>query len=272
MDKCFIIMPITTPESNIELYSSDEDHFKHVLEHLFIPAIEKAELKPILPLAKGADLIQAEIIKNLENAELVLCDISILNPNVFFELGIRTALNKPVCHVKDDITDNIPFDTGIINHYTYKADLVPWNINDEIDNLSKHILESIGGDKNENTLWKYFGLTTVAHPEHGEGTTDDHLALLNMKIDSLRKIIVKQEKSTDLISNSDFDWELAEITDLAKRVVDLRKIKQKVIKRMEEMDPREKDQKDTIQIFENVIKDLEEMLKKEAMRASVYKE
>jgi len=45
-------------------------------------------------------LIHAEIIRNIENADLVLCDMSCLNPNVFFEFGIRTSLNKPVSVVK----------------------------------------------------------------------------------------------------------------------------------------------------------------------------
>ena len=63
MSTCFIIMPITTPEHLIPIYSDDSDHFDHVLNHLFIPAIEKAKFTPIAPVAKGADLIQAEIIK-----------------------------------------------------------------------------------------------------------------------------------------------------------------------------------------------------------------
>ena len=42
----------------------------------------------------GADLIHAQIVKNLQFADVVLCDVSTHNPNVFFELGIRTALNR----------------------------------------------------------------------------------------------------------------------------------------------------------------------------------
>lgn len=76
-------MPITTPEHLIQQYDNDKDHFEHVLNHLFIPAIEGANLKPIPPVMKGSDNIQAEIIKNLETADLVLCDISTHNPNVF---------------------------------------------------------------------------------------------------------------------------------------------------------------------------------------------
>ena len=63
---------------------------------------------------------------------MVLCDISSLTANVFFELGIRTALNKPVCVVKDELTTRIPFDTGIINHHTYSSSLSAWTLDKDM--------------------------------------------------------------------------------------------------------------------------------------------
>jgi len=96
---CFIITPITTPEPFVSKYKGDDHHFTHVLDHLFIPALRILSIEPIPPSTKGSEIIHGEIIRNLESADLVLCDMSILNPNVFFELGIRTALNKPVCMI-----------------------------------------------------------------------------------------------------------------------------------------------------------------------------
>jgi len=87
--KCFIIMPITTPEDYMDYYSGDKDHFKHVLEHLFIPAIEEAGLQPVPPTTKGSEIIHAEIIKNIENSHYVLCDMPILNPNVFLNSALE---------------------------------------------------------------------------------------------------------------------------------------------------------------------------------------
>ena len=60
MPNCFIIMPITTPNDKLEDYNNDKDHFKHVLDHLFIPAIEKAGFEPKSPITKGSSLIQGE--------------------------------------------------------------------------------------------------------------------------------------------------------------------------------------------------------------------
>lgn len=186
---CFIIMPITTPEFITDEYRDEDEHFKHVLDCLFIPSIEKAGYKPIPPKVKGSDIIQAEIIKNLETSDLVLCDMSCLNPNVFFEWGIRTSLNKPVCVVKDEITEKVPFDTSILNYQEYASSLEPWILDKEISKLSDHLLASQERSKGNNTLWKYFGFRSEAQPSEGIDGTDDKLDYLALQIESLRKKI-----------------------------------------------------------------------------------
>jgi hypothetical protein len=73
---CFIIAPISTPEDIRPTYRSDENHFKNVLAQLIVPAVKKAGFNPIPPIMEGSDVIHAKIIRNLEQAPLVLCDIS----------------------------------------------------------------------------------------------------------------------------------------------------------------------------------------------------
>ena len=187
MATCFVIMPVTTPEGLVPLYGKDPDHFSHVLEHLFVPAITRSKFDAIRPIAQGADVIHAEIVKNLETADLVLCDISALNPNVFFELGCRTALNRPVCYVMDDLTRTIPFDTGIINHHTYNHMLTPWTLDAEVDRLSAHILSSAERSSGKNMLWQYFGLRSSARAVESQGNEQDRLNYLVMQIDSIKK-------------------------------------------------------------------------------------
>jgi len=186
---CFIIMPITTPEPFIDAYRDGAEHFRHVLECLFIPSVESAGYLPILPKAQGADLIHAEIIRNIEQSDLVLCDMSCLNPNVFFEFGIRTSLNKPVCIVKDELTVKVPFDTGILNHHEYKRSLEPWDLPDEIKKLSEHIKSSDTRSDGKNTLWKYFGLRSEARAYEGATGTEAKIDYLTMQMDSLRQQI-----------------------------------------------------------------------------------
>ena len=212
-------MPISTPDDLLNNYSNDKDHFHHVLEHLLIPSIEKVDLKPISPKTKGSELIHSEIIKNIEIADLVLCDMSTLNPNVFFELGIRTALNKPVCLIKDDATLKIPFDTSIINYHTYKSALNPWTLDKEIEALSNHIEESLKRSNDTNSLWKYFSLNSTAHSVEPEKGMEGRMDFLAMQFEALRKQLQKDKMDGyNILLKDEEDREIIkEIMNIASR-------------------------------------------------------
>ena len=193
---CFIIMPISTPEGMLAQYRNDTDHFQHVLDHLLIPAVEKAGLKPISPKSKGSEVIHGDIVKKIETSDLVLCDMSTLNANVFFELGIRTSLNKPVCLVKDNLTDKVPFDTSIINYHTYLNALNAWELMGEIGKLSTHIQDTITKSSAKNALWKYFGLSAVAEAPVPKGGEEDRLQYLTLMIEGIKKELAKKTEET----------------------------------------------------------------------------
>lgn len=184
---CFVIMPISTPESAHASYS-DADHFRHVLDFLFIPAIRQAGLVPQSPLAEGGDVIQAEIVRNLERASLVLCDISTLNANVFFELGIRTALDRPICLVRDDQTAAIPFDTSMINCYRYASRLDAWRLSREVDDLATHIATTIERSQGRNAMWKAFGLTQRGTDALESVPASEEESLLHILLTEVKKI------------------------------------------------------------------------------------
>lgn len=195
---CFIIMPITTPKSVVELYKGDKDHFEHVLHHLHIPAVETAGFDPIPPIAKGSDMIHKEIINNLETADLVLCDISMLNPNVFFELGVRTSLNKPVCLVKDEHIDNIPFDAGPINHLNYRSALHGWELQEDVSAIAQHAKDSFERSDGQNTLWRVLGMKSNAKPYERKMGVEGKIDELLFQIDEIRE----QIKSIENMPNS----------------------------------------------------------------------
>lgn len=187
MAKCFVIMPLTTPASALDHYGGDAEHFIHVLDHLFSPAVEAAGYELVRPVMRGADLIHAEIVKNLEEAELVLCDFSLLNANVFFELGIRTALDRPVALVKDDKTSSPPFDTAGINYHTYDSSLAPWTLDAEVTSVTKHLEETAAGADGRNSLWRVFGLTQRGAPAEVTDPVNAKLDLLVTEVEKLRE-------------------------------------------------------------------------------------
>jgi hypothetical protein len=187
MSQCFIIMPISTPEHLLGTYHGDVDHFRHVLDHLFVPAIEKAGLKAVPPKAEGAEVIHAKIVKNIEESDLVLCDMSALNPNVFFELGIRTAVDKPACMVVDDVTVNIPFDTSIVNYQRYNSGLEPWVLPEEVEKLSVHIRAAQVSSGERNSLWRYFGLSARAAFSEKDTGLEAKVDLIGIRLDGLQR-------------------------------------------------------------------------------------
>ena len=57
-------------------------------------------------------LIDAQIIDKLLNADLVIADLTFLNPNAFYEIGIRHVVAKPIIHM-NLATERIPFDISL---------------------------------------------------------------------------------------------------------------------------------------------------------------
>lgn len=106
------------------------------------------------------NVIHANIVNNLYNNDIVICDVSSKNPNVMFELGMRIAFDKPVVIIKDDDTDYC-FDTGTIEHITYPKELRYENINNFKIKLSEKITETLKKNINnseESPILKRFGL------------------------------------------------------------------------------------------------------------------
>lgn len=101
----------------------EKGHFNRVYEHLIKPACELGGLEAYrVDDDKASDIIHCEIFSQLVNSPMAICDISSRNPNVFFELGVRLAFNKPVTIIKDDKTEKA-FDIGIIKYIDYDSRL-----------------------------------------------------------------------------------------------------------------------------------------------------
>jgi hypothetical protein len=218
---CFIVMPITTPPAYCDRLG-DSDHFAHVLAHLFIPAIKEAGLTPVAPMASGSDLIHAQIIKNLEIADFVLGDLSDLNPNVLFELGIRTSLDRSMILVKDDLTSKVPFDVNAINTYTYGSSLKPWSLDREVLCLAAHIKEVTGAQTSGNSMWHYFGLTKPAKPsEAGENSLEAKVDLLLKEVTMIRSRAFSPSPpiAAAPITDSDLTHKIDKVNKLIDRVI-----------------------------------------------------
>jgi len=132
---CGIIMPISPidPEYTAE-------HWRRV-QRILERAVNRSGLRPQLVWENPeVDVIQSRILQNLYENDVVICDVSGLNPNVMLELGMRLSTKRPTIIVGDK-ERKPPFDINIIDHTFYQKDLEFNAIDAFIDKLSKRIID-----------------------------------------------------------------------------------------------------------------------------------
>ena len=100
MPTCFVIQPF------------DGGAFDKRYDDVFVPAIRAAGLEPYRVDRDPAVVIPIEEIEDgIRRADLCLADISLPNPNVWFEVGFTIAAGKPLVLVCSyDSSRKFPFD------------------------------------------------------------------------------------------------------------------------------------------------------------------
>jgi len=109
-----------------------------------------------------------------------------LNANVFFELGIRVALDRPVALVRDSATPVIPFDNSLVSCHTYDSDIRPWSLQKEIPKLRTWI--SAAGQQQQNALWRHFGITRRAVESEPDDPVQAKLDYLVAEVGTLKQV------------------------------------------------------------------------------------
>lgn len=116
--KVFVIMPFS--EDFFESYEMIKQHFEEGFE--FSHAGEEDNQQNIL----------ADIVPPIYNADIVLADLTGLNPNVMYELGIAHSLNKKTVVITRDDLSKLPFDLkqyrakGYSTHFKQFFDLITY--------------------------------------------------------------------------------------------------------------------------------------------------
>lgn len=190
---CFIAMPMSVRSEYFEKYG-DSNHWEHIMESLFVPSLKEAGFEPIRPSAIGSDIIHQSIFENINNADLVLVDLSTQNPNVFFELGLRIALNKPVVLIVDSRED-IPFDINIINIHQYSDNINYYQIEEERSSLAEHIKSSWRKDSENNAFWKIFDISLEAK----SSTNIDESRIMYLLLERIEELAATQKKLSRIV-------------------------------------------------------------------------
>jgi tetratricopeptide (TPR) repeat protein len=119
---CFVAMPF-----GIKEVGDKEVNFDFIYSTIFAPAIAATPLPEggyLVPKRTDEDFFSAQIdvdmFQYLEYSRLTLADISGLNANVFYELGVRHRAHSAGTVIFRQITAPIPFDVNHIKAFPYE--------------------------------------------------------------------------------------------------------------------------------------------------------
>lgn len=132
MKTCFVVCPIGNEDSDTRKRSDS------LYRHIISPVCQECSFSPIrIDRENTTGSLTDEIINHISNDDLVIADITDLNPNAFYEIGYRAALKKPAIHLMSKDT-NIPFDISSIRTFPYNlSDL------DSVDELKTRLINTI---------------------------------------------------------------------------------------------------------------------------------
>ncbi len=105
---CFVIGPIGAVDSETRI------HADWLLEEIIEPVFASLPEFKVVRADKISQpgMIDAQVIQHLFDADLVIADLSKLNANAFYEIGIRHMHQKPIIHMQLS-DDEIPFDVSL---------------------------------------------------------------------------------------------------------------------------------------------------------------
>lgn len=111
MERCFVIQPF------------DKDKFDKRFDDIFKPAINNAELEAYrIDKDPSVRIPIEDIEKGISESRICFADITLDNPNVWYELGFAFACGKDVILVcSEEITDKFPFDIQHRHIIKYKT-------------------------------------------------------------------------------------------------------------------------------------------------------
>ena len=218
--RAFILMPF-------------DPEFNEIFTELITPALEEVGY-----IVKRADNILnqqnilKDIIRNIAEADLIIADLTTLNANVLYELGISHALRKPTVHLTQSI-EEIPFDLksyrmiyyslnykeaiqlikalkdigekakkGVIKFGNPVIDFLPLEIEDKLKKRSDQVDTTIKKHENEKGLWDYVAEGEEALEEITSSSiriaeaTKELGKILTLKTDETNKILKSGMRNT----------------------------------------------------------------------------
>jgi hypothetical protein len=152
MTSCFVIIgfgkKVSYANGKTRLLDLDETY-----STLIKPVFDKLNISCYRAIDKNVNgSIDKLMLQEIKNADIVVADISTLNPNVMWELGVRHAL-KPkhtiIISEKEQMS-SIPFDVNhfVVHQYVHTEEGIPYK---EVSRFINHMFDIITKMLNQDT-------------------------------------------------------------------------------------------------------------------------
>jgi len=249
--RCFVISPIGKEGTEIRQRSD------LLLLHIVKPVLEK----------NGYDVIRADnlsqpgiitnqIIDELIEADLVIADLTSHNPNVFYELAVRHAMEKPIIHMIEWGQD-LPFDIANFRTIFYgirvdQAEKAKFDLESQVSSI---INRSFVPNNPIISAKRFADIQKNLKSEVKTNTQDALLLLLN-QVSTLNskfeKLNLQVQKEKDLAQTNVRSLnEISEIRQIEREMLKLSTERADILSRLNKIDkkiPTLKSEKDIIQI------------------------
>ena len=143
-----------------------------VYEFVIKPALDDAGFKAVHRADESANqqLIMRDVIASINQAQLIIADVTGGNPNVLYELGVAHALNRPVIMMTQSI-EELPFDLASYRVIKYTTQL--GDAHRARSELAKVAMNTLAGDTLFSSPVSDALGTPVTHPGLTDSNGDD---------------------------------------------------------------------------------------------------
>lgn len=146
--RAFIIRPFGKKES-LDKVEIDFDDIERLLIN---PALERLRIhgRTTIEIMRAGN-IREDMFNRLLTADLVIADISLHNPNVFYELGIRHAFRDKYTLLLRSDASKVPFDLQTDRYLPYKHT----DPAQSIDDLVRALQQTLASEKSDSPIFQY---------------------------------------------------------------------------------------------------------------------
>ena len=143
--------------------------FNRVYEEYLKPAVEAAGLRPHRADAeRRGGSIHADMFQDLLMAEMVVADLTVDNPNVWYEIGVRHALRASGAVLTYALRDRLPFDLNgqrMMRYTMIEGAPAPAKVEDERKSLTEAIVATMAAWKGRKASPVYMQLPNLREPD-----------------------------------------------------------------------------------------------------------